>query len=410
MSEGRILIVDDESNIVRPCVKALIARGYEAQGASNGQEALALLERESFDLLLLDLKMPGMDGLEVLRQAKDMRPGVEAIIVSGHGTLELAAEAMRLGALDFMTKPIDLEHIIAKVQQTLEHTSKPDARVRGNLRSMSLTSIVSINCNEHNQARLRLRHHGQEVCIFFADGNIVHAVSGSQIGEEVVYELLTWEDGEFELEMDVPPPEQTITVGWSGLLLEGMHRIDEQQTDAGQQHCPECGAFLDTQGRCHNPSCPRLTGDAAGWDGLDVLEEQAKPKHEEVSKMATKKRSQVLAEHLETLLAESGDINGAAIVGHDGLILASNLALGGHDATRVGAEGAALLGLSKRTLGNLKCGDFEAAILEGKDGWIITMGAGAKAMVLGLTNADVNLGMAMIEMRDIAEDVAGVMS
>lgn len=126
--------------------------------------------------------------------------------------------------------------------------------------------------------------------------------------------------------------------------------------------------------------------------------------------MATKKRSQVLAEHLETLLAESGDINGAAIVGHDGLILASSLALGGHDATRVGAEGAALLGLSKRTLGNLKCGDFEAAILEGKDGWIITMGAGAKAMVLGLTNADVNLGMAMIEMRDIAEDVAGVMS
>lgn len=126
--------------------------------------------------------------------------------------------------------------------------------------------------------------------------------------------------------------------------------------------------------------------------------------------MATKKRSQVLTEHLETLLAESTDINGAVIVGSDGLVLASNLPMGGHDATRVGAEGAALLGLSKRTLGTLKCGNFVTSILEGDDGWIVSVGAGAKAVVLGLTGADVNLGMALVEMRDIAGDVAQTLS
>jgi len=179
--------------------------------------------------------------------------------------------------------------------------------------------------------------------------------------------------------MGVVPPERTVTVGWSGLLLEGMRRIDERN---------------------------------AGWDGLDELEEQSdvlQEQPQEVNKMATKRRSQVLAERLETLLAESGDINGAAIVGYDGLVLASNLPMGGHDATRVGAEGAALLGLSKRALGNLKCGDFETAILEGKEGWIITIEAGSKAMVLGLTAADVNLGMALLEMRDVAADVAQTM-
>ena len=122
--------------------------------------------------------------------------------------------------------------------------------------------------------------------------------------------------------------------------------------------------------------------------------------------MAAKRRSDVLKERLEALLAESADVNGAVIIGSDGLVLASNMPLGGHDATRVGAEGAALFGLSKRTLNTLNCGDFEAAVLQGKDGWIITIDAGAKAMVLGLTEADVNLGMALIEMRDVAGDIA----
>jgi predicted regulator of Ras-like GTPase activity (Roadblock/LC7/MglB family) len=223
---------------------------------------------------------------------------------------------------------------------------------------------------------LSVQSQDEQARIFFEGGQIVHANLGSRVGEEVIYELLTWEDGAFELEMDVSPPEKTITMSWSSLLLEGMRRIDER---------------------------------VAGQEKLDKLKEkEPKEEHKETNKMA-KRRSDVLKEHLETLLAESSDVNGAAIVGYDGLVLASNLPVGGHDATRVGAEGAALLGLSRRTLGNLKCGNFEAAVLQGEDGWIITMGAGTKAIVLGLTEADVNLGMALLEMRDIAADVAGVM-
>ena len=122
--------------------------------------------------------------------------------------------------------------------------------------------------------------------------------------------------------------------------------------------------------------------------------------------MATKKRSQVLAERLETLLAESSGIRAAVIVGYDGLVLASNIPVGGHDAARMGAEGTALVGLSRRMLETLECGIPQAIVQEGTDGFIITTAAGRKAVVIGLTDADVNLGMALLEMRDIAKDVA----
>lgn len=99
--------------------------------------------------------------------------------------------------------------------------------LKGDLKDMSLSSLISINCNEMNRARLTIRHQGREAALFFADGNIAHVVLDSQEGEEAIYELLTWEEGEFELERGVGPPKRTVTTGWSGLLLEGMRRIDE---------------------------------------------------------------------------------------------------------------------------------------------------------------------------------------
>lgn len=100
--------------------------------------------------------------------------------------------------------------------------------VRGTLKDMSLASHISINCNEMRQAYLRIEHQGQEGSIYFSNGDIVHAQVGSQVGDEAVYKLLTWEDGDFELEMDVEPPARSITDKWSSLLLEGMRRIDEE--------------------------------------------------------------------------------------------------------------------------------------------------------------------------------------
>lgn len=94
---------------------------------------------------------------------------------------------------------------------------------------MSLTNIISINCNEQNQARLLIRDREREAVVYFEDGKIVHANLDSQKGEDVIYELLNWKEGEFELEQNVPPPMHTVTTGWSTMLLEGLSRIDESR-------------------------------------------------------------------------------------------------------------------------------------------------------------------------------------
>jgi len=222
----RILVVDDDPNVVKLCIRTLEQEGFEAQGTTSGAEAIALYKNEGFDLALVDLKMPDVDGLKVLTSLREYDPAAAVIIFTAYGTKEDVVEALRLGACEFLEKPADAETLIATVRRALEQGD--GTAVRGNLRSLSLPSIVQINCAERNQARLRLKRQGSEGSLFFADGEVVHAELGSQVGEEVVYELLTWEDGDFELEMDVSSPERTITTGWSSLLLEGMRRLDEE--------------------------------------------------------------------------------------------------------------------------------------------------------------------------------------
>ncbi len=100
--------------------------------------------------------------------------------------------------------------------------------VQGNLIDISLSSLISINCNEMNQARLHVKHRDQEGTLFFDEGDIVHMTLGAQEGEDVIFELLTWEDGTFELTKNIRAPKRSVETNWSHLLLEGLRRIDEQ--------------------------------------------------------------------------------------------------------------------------------------------------------------------------------------
>jgi DNA-binding NtrC family response regulator len=105
MTAKPVLIVDDEKNIRLTLSIALEPLGLESDSAMNGEEALQMLREKDYRLVLLDLKMPGMDGMEVLRRLRDIRPDIRVIIITAHGTIESAVEAMKLGAVDFIQKP-----------------------------------------------------------------------------------------------------------------------------------------------------------------------------------------------------------------------------------------------------------------------------------------------------------------
>ncbi len=119
--KGRsILIVDDEKNILLTLSQSLEVLQLETDTAANGEEALAKLKEKNFSLILLDLRMPGIDGMEVLRQVRQIRPDILIIMISAYGTVELAVEAMKLGAVDFIQKPFSPEEVRALVSQVLD--------------------------------------------------------------------------------------------------------------------------------------------------------------------------------------------------------------------------------------------------------------------------------------------------
>lgn len=118
---SRILVVDDEINIRGALVTLLEKKGHRVRGAGTGEEALDSLEAAPADLVLTDLKMPGMGGMEFLRRLKQQWPDTEVVVMTAYGSIDTAVEAMRCGAYDYLTKPIDRERFPLVVEKALEH-------------------------------------------------------------------------------------------------------------------------------------------------------------------------------------------------------------------------------------------------------------------------------------------------
>ena len=121
MTGKRILVVDDEENLRRVTQLKLQHAGYEAMTASDGKQALELLARHPQDLVLTDLKMPGMSGIELLQRVKQEYPEIIVVVITAFGTIESAVEAMRLGAYDYVIKPVDSAALNMVLARALEH-------------------------------------------------------------------------------------------------------------------------------------------------------------------------------------------------------------------------------------------------------------------------------------------------
>src|SRR5438876_2795373 len=124
--KSRVLVIDDEAAIRDSLRMTLEYEGYEFVGAATGQEGLALAERESPDLVLLDVKMPGMDGLEVLDRLRGMNDGVPIVVISGHGSISTAVEATKKGAFDFIEKPFASDRVLVSLRNALDQRQLRD--------------------------------------------------------------------------------------------------------------------------------------------------------------------------------------------------------------------------------------------------------------------------------------------
>jgi predicted regulator of Ras-like GTPase activity (Roadblock/LC7/MglB family) len=235
--------------------------------------------------------------------------------------------------------------------------------MQGSLRDMDVATLIQHNCQDRKTAQLEVTKHGKMAALFFKEGNVVYATMDDFEGEEVIYQIVSWHEGSFSLELNVEPPDQNITRSRSSLLLEAARQLDESSQD------------------------------------LTDLSESSSPAE--------------APSHLHETLAEamnqSADVQGAAVVGTDGIIYAAILPEHGLDETMVGAISAAIYGLGKRSVTQLKRGNFKQILIQGHDGYVIVTGLNADTLLVGLTRSSVNLGMAFSEIRDITSQLRAVL-
>jgi DNA-binding NtrC family response regulator len=134
----QILLVDDEKDFLEPLTQRLQIRNFHVETALSGESALDRIQRNDLDVVVLDVLMPGKDGIETLREIKKRRPLLQVILLTGHATVEAAIEGMKLGAYDFLVKPADVKNLAEKVIQA--HAIKKEHQER--IRKAEINRIV----------------------------------------------------------------------------------------------------------------------------------------------------------------------------------------------------------------------------------------------------------------------------
>jgi DNA-binding NtrC family response regulator len=132
----RVLIVDDEEDFTDTLTKRLKMRQIRVDGVYSGSQALDFLDEDPVDVVVLDVRMPGMDGVEVLREIKQRYPLIEVLMLTGHANVEVAIEGMRLGAFDYLLKPIEIDQLLYKLQDAYQKKSIQDQKIEKEKQAM----------------------------------------------------------------------------------------------------------------------------------------------------------------------------------------------------------------------------------------------------------------------------------
>jgi DNA-binding NtrC family response regulator len=125
----QLLLVDDEERFLSTTSKLLIQKGVKVFTATNGNDALEILKQEKIHVVILDVNIPGMDGIATLKEIKGLFPLIEVIMLTGHGTVESAVEGLKSGATDYLTKPIDIDDLIAKAEEAFEKHRRLEEKI-----------------------------------------------------------------------------------------------------------------------------------------------------------------------------------------------------------------------------------------------------------------------------------------
>jgi two-component system chemotaxis response regulator CheB len=222
----KVLIVDDEETLTWSMARSLSKDKdkYEVIIANNGREALAQLEKNKIDLVITDIRMPDINGLDLLVKIKKGYPQTKVIIMTAYGSSDVQKEANQRGSLYYVEKPFE----ISDIRKIIIDLIGKKKGFQGKMFGLQLTDIIQMNCLSRLTTVLIITRDGEKGIIYVNEGEIIHAECGEQKGTEAFYSILSWQEGEFIANTGFIPPVQTIYQNWEHLLIEAMRRNDDK--------------------------------------------------------------------------------------------------------------------------------------------------------------------------------------
>jgi DNA-binding NtrC family response regulator len=153
----RLLLVEDDEVFLRPLLRTLELKGYEVLPVPSGEEALETIKAEDVDVVLTDRRLPGMDGVELVRHIKADHPDLAVVVMTAYGTIESAVEAMRLGAEDYLVKPFEAAELLLVIRRAIEFQELKSANRRTIRRNQERFTFGNIQPTERSTIRFRVR-------------------------------------------------------------------------------------------------------------------------------------------------------------------------------------------------------------------------------------------------------------
>ena len=235
----KILIVDDNPNVLKLLNISLSKAGYEIVEAENGEVAFEVANKEIPDLIISDIMMPQMDGIELCWMIRENSkvPLVPFIFLTSFDDSEMEIRGFRAGADEYLNKPIDRKELLERVAELLDRTQKlktiedkTDTKksFAGELKDLSIVELVQmLNLNKKSGV-LKIEGKGSGE-IYLQGGQLIGAKSGDQEGEEAIYELVTYEKGTFNFEVSDEEFPNNIKSGTMNVIMEACRIMDERR-------------------------------------------------------------------------------------------------------------------------------------------------------------------------------------